>query len=393
MATKIIFFTGAPDANSLNWDEECLNKEAQSSPIREIESSRSRLPQFKGANDEDEAQIPVQWRVLPLEPARLRTGMTQSFETPVRNGPFGYSIGGMDASFFTTTSFSIERDKSEAEVGSEVSSSAESEILSQFYGHSLAVHEELPSSVISLSQSTGEDSFVESPVVGHNAGLVNAATSGAIEARRPSATNLVLADLNDIPNASYLRSIEPQTKTVNFIVGIISIPAPRTVKLRKWGKEMEIIEMIVGDETKAGFGITFWLPPSQELHSHPGEESSMRRKLQKLRPQDIVLLQHVALSSFKGQVHGQSLRRNMTNVELLYRRKVDRYDDGGVYSSKDFIGASANDVQLGKAKRAREWVLNFVGGTSVLRDTHEVRPTRGIDGGKRRRSPLPPDTQ
>jgi hypothetical protein len=181
--------------------------------------------------------------------------------------------------------------------------------------------------------------------------------------------------------------------TVNLIVGIISIPPPRTVRIQKWGKDMDLIEMIVGDDTKAGFGMTFWLAPSKDSHSHPAQEDQMRKSLKGLRPQDIVILRNVALRSFQGQVHGQSLRRNMTSAGLLYRRKVDRDDVGGVYSTKDLNNAPSDDRQLIKVKKVREWILNFVSGvepsTKYCGDKNG-----GVDNdGRKRRKFLPPDTQ
>jgi hypothetical protein len=390
--SQVIFFTGAPDADSLNWDEEFLYQDAQSFSPPLMSRSESR-PQFDGGNHDCEAQ----WRVLPLQHRHLTTGMTQAFETPIRDGAYGYTLAGKDVSFFTTTRFSIDegRDKSETGFGSEGYSPANSEeTLSQFYGQSLAVHEDLLESAVSLSQSSIGDSSFESPAVDHDNGQTHATGVVDSETERPAAShNLHLTDLENIPNASHLRSIEPQTVTVNLVVGIISISPSRTVKTRKWGREMEIIEMIVGDETKSGFGVTFWLPPSQDSHSHLFEANVMRQKLQKIRPQDVVLFQTVALASFRGQVHGQSLRRDLTDVQLLYRKKANRYDDGGAYSSKDFTEVPGENIQLQKTKRVREWVLNFLG---VMRTPKGLS---GMDNGKsereakRGRSPLPPDTQ
>jgi hypothetical protein len=385
MSSNYIFFTGAPEASSLNWDEEYL---LPSSDPGLIAGSKSQS-HFDGGNDEEE----VQWRVLPLEHQRLKSGLMQSFETPVRDGVY-YPVDGKDTSFFTTTSFSFIRDNSEAELGSEASSSAESEgILSQFYDHSLAVHEELPSSLISLSQSTVTDSYVESSVDAGGPETASASARVTGGQGQHKSSYIPLTDLKTIPNASHLSSLEPQTVTVNLIVGIISLPPPRKVTTRRWGNEMEINEMIVGDETKSGFGITFWLPPRQDSHAHPGGDDNMRRTLEKLRPQDIVLLRNVALASFRGKVHGQSLRRDMTTVQLLYRKKVDRHDDGGVYSSKDLASAECQDAQFKKARTVREWVLNFVGVTSLSKDAPGQRNSKDNEKGQGRRSPLPPDTQ
>ncbi len=184
-----------------------------------------------------------------------------------------------------------------------------------------------------------------------------------------------LSNLKDVPNASYLDSIQPQTMTVNLIVGIISIPPPRAIRTRR-GANVELIEVLVGDETKSGFGINFWLPSAQTIGSE------LKDILGKLRPQDVVLMRNVALSSFQGKVHGQSLRKEVTKVHLLYRNRIDKSDLGGCYNSADLaVGGTA---QAAKTRRVREWVLRFVGAGAA-------RQVKGcLEAIK---ETLPPDTQ
>jgi hypothetical protein len=276
-----------------------------------------------------------------------------------------------------------------------------SEALSEFYDHSFAIHEAVPSSQLSdvselppetPTYETNEEMFPETP------------TTGII--RSPSQRRLSqfprpkhLSDLDDIPNANHLRSIEPQTMTVNLIVAVLSIAQPRTVLTGgKFGnpQETDLVEVLVGDETKTGFCITMWLPREMRVNwkdgamaMPEGSRSQLRRSLKVTRPRDVILLQNVALSSFKGKVHGQSLRRDVTKIDLLFRRKIDETDFGGIYSAQALRNATDSDKQALKVKRVKDWMLNFVGDSAEERRSSE----RSRSGGRGRRRLLPPDTQ
>lgn len=96
--------------------------------------------------------------------------------------------------------------------------------------------------------------------------------------------------------------------------------------------------MTVADDTKTGFSISMWLPREMRVNWKDGAQekpegarSLLRRNLKLLRPRDIILLQNVALSSFRGKVHGQSLRGDVTKADLLFRKKIDDDDMLGVY--------------------------------------------------------------
>jgi hypothetical protein len=173
----------------------------------------------------------------------------------------------------------------------------------------------------------------------------------------------LLIDLRNIPSASYLDKIQPQTMTANLIVGIISISRPRAVKTR-WGTTKHLVEVLVGDETKAGFAITYWLPSDSVANS----------ALAGLRPRDIVLMQNVALNVFANNVYGSSLPRNMTRVHLLYGMRLDSKDVQGYYSTADLSSTGSVHPQLDKTCRVRDWVLDFVGRGSQGRSTHKTRP-------------------
>ena len=171
-----------------------------------------------------------------------------------------------------------------------------------------------------------------------------------------------ITDLKRIPNADYITHIRPQTMTVNLIVGIISISPARTVRLRRRNAEMEIIDLTVGDETRAGFGISFWLAPADSQHNALDD---LRKVLSRLRAGDVVLLKNVALACWRGCVFGQSLSRkfarNSTSVAVI--------SDG------------ESDTKVEKVNR---WARDFVGVTPIAQMTRDV--SRDVDA-------LPPDTQ
>lgn len=299
---------GAPTAETLDWDKDEL-LDAPVAPFYARDACQQEHWPFSGDHG-------VKWRSLQERKSREDT-------EAVHNG---------DAQFFTTQDLAA-------------TGSSEPE-LSLFYSHSFSIHE---TSEVSSGESN-EDSGLgpDSTASFESSSDRGVATITAIPGG--------LGDLKDIPNAGYLRSIIPQTMTVNLIVSVITIYPPRRVMTRQeWKKEQDIVEMVVGDETKSGFSVTFWLAPESGHH-----DDSLRSRLAGLRPRDIVLLRAVALSSFLDRVYGQSLRKGMTQVDLLHRQRVDVTDSGGVYSLRRIQAARENDQMLRKVGRVREWIKRFV---------------------------------
>lgn len=184
-------------------------------------------------------------------------------------------------------------------------------------------------------------------------------TTSSKSSRAPPPIPCHLSDVEDVPSARLVLELDPQKITVNIIVGIISIAQPRTVTTR-WGRTLSLIEVLVGDETKSGFGITFWL----------SSDSISQSQLSLLRRQDVVLVQNVGLNVFRNQVYGQSLRRGRTRISLLWRR-----DGAGHYSTRSLAKPSPTaHPQLRKTTMVKDWVVNFVGGERSLIQTK--RPSR-----------------
>jgi hypothetical protein len=306
-------------------------------------------------------------------------GLTQSFNQPhlFTGGPQsqGWPKDVPGASFFTASEIdSFMEELSQPPEGESHRSSTESveQVLSQFYEESYAKHKDIPSSQIAAVSDT-EASFTS--------GGTSFESASFDSQLRPAGQVPVaghLTNVKDILNAKYLSSIQPQTMTVNLIVGIISIPQPRPIRTRR-GADVELIEILVGDETKSGFGVNFWLSSSQST------TGDMRTVLGGLRPQDVVLMRNVALSSFRNKVYGQSLRKEMTKVHLLYRNRVDKSDIRGSYTASDLVqGSQQVHPQVEKTIKVREWVMKFVGVGTGQKKGKAFESVKEV---------LPPDTQ
>ncbi|KAL1850219.1 hypothetical protein VTK73DRAFT_9702 [Phialemonium thermophilum] len=338
MAAKIIILAGAPVSSSLDWDGPDLLTQFQE-PLAQLAGLEAH-GSF-GPSTWDSSDGHAVWRAVPLEAGHLPTGFSQFRHAAGGTGSF------TEPSAFFNMSFTSAGDEGDAASGAQ-------ELISEFYEHSLAVHDETLSRSGSSAETGTEQSTSNDPSSADNVASFLSDGRSQDAAEREVVSNGLdchLSDLEDIPPASYLYRIQPQTMSVNLIVGIISIAEPRVVRTR-WGSSSTLVEVLIGDETKAGFAVTFWLPSTD-----PGGSV-----LAGLRVQDVVLLQNVALNVFKGKVYGSSLRKNLTRVHLLYRRRIDQTDPGGYYKSSDLASPEPAHPQLEKTKKVWSWVLNFVGG-------------------------------
>ncbi|KAI2628227.1 hypothetical protein GGS21DRAFT_248286 [Xylaria nigripes] len=360
MPRKVMIFAGAPEDRTLDWTgPNLLNHFLDSiASFAHLDTSTSASPEsstreisFLSTPD------PAVWRSIPLHHKPLRTGFSQTHTIahPYQGAPEFFTT--LSASYDTTSGLSQDK------LGQS--------IIDQFYDHSLAIHEELTSSQLPPQSLSTDDSSLD----------VTEDVSLATTIQEPGATvghhnipgNEVrhLSDLGNLPDASYLLKIAPQTMTVNLIVGIISIAEPRTVQTR-WGTTQSLVELLVGDETKSGFSVTFWMS---------SEASEINTLVRSLRRQDVVLLRNVALGVFMKKVHGHSLRKSYTKVDLLHRRRIEKDDIGGIYSMKDISSTETAHPQLMKARKVREWLIHFVGdgGASLGKRRHDGKPIRRWD--------------
>lgn len=361
MQRKTIFLVGAPLPSRLDWaNDELLH--ALLPPFRDTNST--------GEDPPSRQHDSVKWRIL------------QPVESGVWNGNYhDYYYGPDNPEFLTTNQLMTTEEESQS-----THTHGDESVLWQFYDHSFAVHE---TSEISVSGLPDDDSSQQSePDLESLLAPAAATPSNGNASEAPPALRITgkLSDLQDIPTARHLQSIVPQTMTVNLIVGIIAVHPPRRVVTRQWKTEYDIIELIVGDESRTGFGINFWIVPDKSPGARNQEIARLGRSLATLRPQDIILLRTVGLSAFQDRVYGQSLRGGTTKVDLLHRQLVDMTDAGGFYQD-GMHARSSHDDMLQKVRRVRDWVIRFVG------------TTEGVGGGlsgmsQAQRGPrLPPDTQ
>ncbi|KAM7224153.1 hypothetical protein V8F06_000626 [Rhypophila decipiens] len=350
---KVIIFTGAPDGSTLNWDPNGLLDTFQHPITRFIgQSDRARTaPSSHISVNAEPSSAPAHalWRSVPLERQHIPTGFSQLAHD------FGFELG-PGAPFISAASLSFASScGDDSDVHAHQRSGHllpdASGIASQFYEHSIAAHENVKSSQLVGSQSqSGLDttSFLTDDSASRTSFQSGDSFSQAPSAKPPLLSPTAdIRNLKDLPSAAYITGIQPQTMTCNLIVGIISISQPREVQTR-WGTRT-LVEVLVGDDTKAGFAVTFWLAP----HSTVAEST-----LAGLRCADVVLIQNVALNSFLNKVYGSSLRKDLTRIHLLYRTRLDAQDYGGYYSGADL--KPAGHPQLAKTSRVWDWVLHFV---------------------------------
>ncbi|ROT36615.1 hypothetical protein SODALDRAFT_335716 [Sodiomyces alkalinus F11] len=412
MSPKIILFAGAPDPNSIDWTSADLLTDftAPISTFLGIPSLAHDHGPVKGTHASNyrscSSTRKVSWRSLPLERPHLETGHSHLHALP------NLFVTPNDVKFCSTASlsFSIEstRDDPEVQDGSVASQEQQRQtLLSRFYDHSLACHQDIASSQLPPASPSLDDTTKTTSLFRNSKSFSSIGEDhpSSLSSARPPLGNpsasTHLSDLEDIPSARHLLSLAPQTVTVNLIAGVISIAAPRTVVTR-WGTRMSLVEVLLGDETRAGFAVTFWLPaaapsadtaPVRQRTAEKQEPELLADGLSKLRTQDVVLLQNVALNVFRGRVYGQSLRKGLTKLYLLHRRRLDPGDEEGYYCARDFARARPDErgshPQFEKTRRVRDWVLRFVRAGQT--DTSGEKGPRTTAGKKRKGWEMPPD--
>lgn len=357
---KVKFFTGAPQSSTLNWREDQL-----------LRSFVSAFQVFLGLTTEPAStQIPsllsspvADWRILPGE-ANL------FYATPVHekepreeyHSPF--------------------RDNHH-----------------DFLSHSFAVLNDLKSSQIAPNDDTldGEEvtflttnSFTTESPISESGFTSFDSTAPRTQGKQLMTVSGPIASIKSLPSAAQLVALRPQTITRNLIVGIIAIAPAKTVTVRRGNYEMDIVEMTVGDETKAGFTISTWLSPETSNQSLVVRD--MRRALHRLKTGDVVVVERLALSVFRDQVFGQSLNwrttKNVTRFSVVDR---DAIEQARAVSQSQAVASSIVD----KVQRVRDWVDSFIGPSRKrqLEDDYVSRGRKVARTAEREEECLPPDTQ
>lgn len=320
MPAKIIIFAGAPLPSGVTESNSVLTTHIP--PFTTFLNHPSSSPKPSQLPSPLPKQPLAPWRSLPLTRQPLHTGLTQ------HHSYINDLSSQRHSGFFSTADVSLSQD-----ITGSYDSEDVQEALTQFFEASLEALE---------GTSLLEDSF-ETSFMSEDGDTSRLSELQPQQPRQGVAAHL--SDLEDIPPAKRIVALNPSTVTLNLIVGILSIAQPRSVTTR-WGKAMSLIELLVGDDTRSGFAVTFWLPEAQVKDS----------PVSKLRRQEVVLLQNVALHVFRGKVYGQSLRRDMTKVSVLWSPSGP-----GLYSTRALSKSKPSDPQMHKTKLVKDWVLKFVG--------------------------------
>ncbi|GAB1734075.1 hypothetical protein NU195Hw_g3122t1 [Hortaea werneckii] len=435
--TTCIFLAGAPELDGLTWDERHLLNQFEP-PIQRFLGREAPL---SSTADGDASTLAIpKWRSIPFN-----LNNSTALHT---NRDLGTSQQGTQFLSFLHNAFTAH------------DASHEQDHLA-FLEQSLARLDELESSQITpmledetttTFKSNLDDSLTgeeETPDLSNSQGtqerLATAARPQHPQTQQHQPFRIIgpISDLQSIPSATHIDSIFPGTMTLNLLCAVISVSPLRTVQLRRRHRagitgnpqhpntdpavnsaarpeERELLEILLGDETRAGFSATFWFlpesesessrPPHHHLHARDrgggGAASGLkvqdahedsrhrRRNLLSLRAGDVVLIRNLALSVFKGGVYGQSLRGtegktglgggNFTDVRVL---EEEQSGEGFLSSLPPSIRGQAR----GKLRRVREWRDGFVGPGVRGQDGRGG----GVDvgGGWREREWLPADTQ
>ena len=371
MAPRINMYAGAPVSESINWDTDELLDKFDDGFLRLMKTNPSRRRGRSSEKVSDASSTSISaWRLIPYKDAHFPNGFTQledwdypqgkaefhpgtptalsfrQFATPSHWNPSNSVDDEEDDTswhFFSRGSSSQSKDEQQQQQQRE-----QDEEDSKFYDHSFAIHECHPPQDNVASTSLSRTSFLSSQGGSTSvlSDLYDTTTTTASLTEPLGQIQHTITSLSNIPGPGTIRNFCAGTVVVNLIVGIISLTRPFPVQTRYGSRE--VVELIVGDETKSGFAITFWL------------SANYRDALSRLRRQDVIFLRSVALSCFRKTVHGNSLRGDLTKVHLMYRKLLDGHDVPGHYRQLDVVSRRPAHPQLEKTRRVIEWVASFV---------------------------------
>ncbi|KHJ35208.1 hypothetical protein EV44_g1947 [Erysiphe necator] len=374
MTPKIIIFTGAPNTLSLDWDESNLLSYFQPS-----------IAQFCGKETMGLSEVmnvsQPSWRLLSHQRSHYMELDPENFDNSrLSQCDSQEALDNILPIITSKKDLFTQKFPQNLEISESRMSQHDGEIFSQFYEESYIRHKDkiLPLSICISEQTSTTNSSINND----DDSSLNSSLDLSLSLVENIPVSDRLTDLKDIPSAGYIDSIYPQTVTCNIIVGIISITEARAIKTRR-GQNLELIELLVGDETNSGFKINFW---SNSLSSgkKPAESINV---LYELKTQDIILIQNMALNSFQGNVYGQNLRKELTKIYLL-----DRYRNFGLKCTR-YNGCVNNsnkiefqNLQFAKINRVLEWLVRFVKVDPAITRRKEIAQELQTEE-------LPPDTQ
>ncbi|KAI5295240.1 hypothetical protein KEM52_001955 [Ascosphaera acerosa] len=228
-----------------------------------------------------------------------------------------------------------------------------------FYDESLALHRDMDLTV--FNARLGQETAQLSQAV-EEADAWVARSNLALSAALPPPLPGDFTPLDQLPRLCASSPYPHVPPTVNLIAGVLAVQ-PRTRVRTRYGKDMDFIEMLLGDETvrdAAGLTMTFWLDPSGvPPDGRAGDDvSSPTNTLESYHRGDVLYLRHVALRVFEGRVYAQSLRNNATKVHLYHRWIYTSSAPGAAAGSRPGSGCEpgryTTKMLMGVARDGRE---------------------------------------
>lgn len=357
---RCIFLAGAPDDNSLSWDESGLLADFEE-PIQRFLGKKSLTT--KSSLRASLSRLPARWRSVACDDLVSNSLMRQRGfrrDKATKLQPNSNAARHLEDHDFLEHSIAILEDLDV------------SQIVCTAVKDDHAIDADLQPTATSFAST----SFTDISTITTDDSLYTTSLPLVDGVQAPPKIPGGIRDLKSLPKADYITRIHPQTETVNLLIGIINVSECRTVRLRRRNVDMDIVELTVGDDTMAGFCITFWLVPQTSQNQRPQDD--LRGVLRLLRPGQVALIQNVALSAWRGNVYGQSLSRRFTrNSTTLCVIEA---------GSK----SSLSTPVANKLQRVQDWVNDFVGvgDRRAIPLDGEHHATR-----KRKLEELPPDTQ
>lgn len=338
----------------------------------------------------EDTTVAFKWRSLTSKHTRLRTGWSQPYlpgsglHTDQSDLSFSISNAHQSLAFTEGDTTNIDTTVTFDEQPSEPDG---------FLEHSFIFHDTLLSSQV-LQEAEADNTIPSSSfqTTSFSTSASDLSTTGI------DASTLILqvpptmtvTPLGSLPSAHYLRSIYPQTPTPNLLCVLMTNPERREVFVRKGGYKMDLWEVTVADDTRAGFKVSFWIrPPRESNNEQTNAQSLLLKTLESVKIGDILLLRNIALTSFRDTVYGQSLNTAITRA----RTSID-------------VLMKSNGVSVGQLpativetfSRVKRWAKIHVAAAGVGSRKRKGSSTKGDRYAKRpfqsseQEETLPPDT-
>jgi hypothetical protein len=301
---------GAPLSQNLNFDEDTLL------PLSQCKFMLASLETMISSSDE----TAFKWRRLGSKDTRLHTGWSQPY-LPDSGG----RLAEMDVSVSMphvgqSSSFpELESTRLDTTMDFDEPSSAPD----TFLQHSFVLHDTMLSSQVAQDIAGGDETISSSSFLttSFSTTISELGGEGNVEEQTlilQVPLKMSLSSLNSLPTAQRLRTIYPQTPTPNVLCVLMTHPERREVFVRKGGYTMDLYEITVADDTRAGFKVSFWLRPPNE---HKMMAQPLLKTLESIKVGNILLLRNIALTAFRDTVYGQSLNpsiaRARTTIDVL----------------------------------------------------------------------------